>query len=294
MVTTSHIAPNPILSEYVASYNLRQFDTQGVTITKPWLASYYTSITFFFKAKLIHLRDPINKEIIKTGDCINILGLSSAYNGEMSFNGCYLVLEIIFKPTGLNDVFGISVAEIRNHIIDGRDLLHPDIQSLYERLCEAKDLREMGLLADAYLLHYLLKNRPLGRNKNLQKIVGHLVNCGGKANLDLLSVQAHMSNRNLERLFTTKVGISPKHLICLIRFNRALSLKREDAMLNWTSIAVECDYFDQMHMIREFKSLSGNTPCHLMKIPLVMETEKPLIHIKLNATNASPLSEIKI
>ncbi|MGV8814420.1 MAG: helix-turn-helix domain-containing protein [Gelidibacter sp.] len=287
MVTTSHIAPNPILSAYVSSYILRHFDTEGAIITRPWLASYYTSITFFFKAKLIHLRDPIHKEIVKTGDCINIFGLSSAYNGEMTFKGCYLFLEIIFKPTGLNEIFGIPLPEIRNHIIDGRDLLQPDIQSLYERLCAAKDLREMGLLADAYLLHYLLKSSPLGGNKNLRKIVDFMVNGCGKANLDLLSVQAHMSNRNLERFFTTKLGISPKHLTCLIRFNRALSLKREDAMLKWTSIAAECNYFDQMHMIREFKNLSGNTPCHLMKIPLVMETEEPIILIKLNTTNSS-------
>ncbi|MEO5790347.1 MAG: hypothetical protein ABIW77_08070, partial [Gelidibacter sp.] len=59
------------------------------------------------------------------------------------------------------------------------------------------------------------------------------------------------------------------------------------AMLKWTSIAAECNYFDQMHMIREFKNLSGNTPCHLMKIPLVMETEEPIILIKLNTTNSS-------
>lgn len=289
MVTTSHIAPNPILSAYVASYILRQFDTEGITITRPWLASYYTSITFFFKAKLIHLRDPINKEIIKTGDCINILGLSSTYNGEMTFNGYYLFLEIIFKPTGFNEVFGIPAAEIRNRIINGSDLLQPDIQSFYERLCDAKNLREMGLLTDAYLLQHLLKNSQLGSNKTIQRIVSHIVNYCGKSNLDLLSVQANMSNRNLERLFTNKVGISAKHLICVIRFKRALSLKKQDSMLHWTSIAAECDYFDQMHMIREFKNLSGNTPSHLIKIPLVMETEEPLIRIKLNMTNASPL-----
>lgn len=272
MITTSHITPNPILSAYVEKYILRQFDTEGITVSRPWFASYYTSLTFFFKAKLIHLRDPINKKIIKTGDRINILGLSSEYNGEMTFNGHYLFLEILFKPMGLNEIFGISATKTRNLIIDGRDLLQTDILSLYERLRDAKDLKEMGLLADAYLSRYFFKNNQLGSDKNLQRIVNHVVNYSGTPNLDLLSVQANMSSRNLERLFTNKVGISPKHLACVIRFNRALSLKRLNPTLNWTSIATECDYFDQMHMIREFKNLSGHTPCRLMQIPLVRDS----------------------
>ena len=280
MVTTSHIAPNLILNPYVATYILREFDTRGMAITRPWCASFYTSVIFFFKAKLIHLRDPITKEIIKTGDCINLIGLSSTYNGELTFNGCYIFLEIIFKPIGFYEIFGIPAAEIRNRIIDGRDLLPPDLQLLYEHLCDAKDLREMGLLTDVYLLHYLSINGHLVNNKNIQKLVDHVLNFCGKANLDLLSDQAHMSHRNLERLFTNNVGISPKHLNCVLRFNRALSLKKQDAMLNWTSIAAECDYFDQMHMIREFKNLSGNTPTHLLQIPLVRESEEIPIHIQ--------------
>ncbi|HUH27952.1 MAG TPA: AraC family transcriptional regulator [Gelidibacter sp.] len=268
------MAPNPILSAYVANYTLRQFETGGLDITRPWMASYQTSITFFFKDKLINLRDPLHGNIIKKGDYINILGLSSEYNGEMTFNGSYLFFEMAFRPTGLHDIFGIPVAKTLNHIADGRDLLDINIQILYERLCAAKDIREMGRLADTFLLHHLLKRNQLCANKNFLKIVSIIVNSYGKATLDQLTFQANMSNRNLERHFIDKVGVSPKHLICMVRFNLALSYKRRNPTVNWTTIAAEYGYFDQMHMIREFKNLSGNTPSDLIKIPLVTETDK--------------------
>ncbi|RXJ49416.1 helix-turn-helix domain-containing protein [Gelidibacter gilvus] len=274
MVTSSHIAPNPILSAYVVNYTLRQFETDGLDIKRPWFASYQTSITFFFKDKPINLRDPIHGKVIKKGDCINILGLNSEYNGEMTFNGSYLFFEMAFRPTGLHDIFGIPAATTLNHIVDGRDLLDINIQVLYERLCEAKNIREMGLLADTYLLNYLLKRNQLCDNKNFLKIVSTIINSFGKPTLDQLTFQANMSNRNLERQFIDKVGVSPKHLICMVRFNLALSYKRRNPTLNWTSIAAECGYFDQMHMIREFKHLSGNTPSDLIKIPLVTGSDK--------------------
>lgn len=274
MVTSSHLAPNPILSAYVANYTLTQFETGGLEITRPWFASYQTSITFFFKDKLVNLRDPIYAKVIEKGNDINILGLSSEYNGEMTFKGSYLFFEMAFRPTGLQDLFGIPVAKTLNHLVEGRELLDSNIQLLYERLYEAKDIQEMGRLADTYLLPYLLKRNPLCANKTFLKIVSTIVNSYGKATLDQLTFQANMSNRNLERQFIDKVGVSPKHLICIVRFNLALSYKRRNPTLNWTSIAAECGYFDQMHMIREFKSLSGNTPSELIKIPLIMETDK--------------------
>lgn len=272
MVITSHIAPHPILSAYVVSYCLSEFDTAGVDIKRPWHATYHTSITFFFNTKSIILCDPINGKIIKMGNHINILGLSSIYNGEIIFNGSYKIFEIALKPTGLNDIVGIPEAEIRNHIVEGCHLLDFDINLLYERLSDATDIKEMGLLADAYLLHNLFKNSQAGFDKNLLKIVGYIVNSCGQANLDQLAFHANMSNRNLERIFINKVGVSPKHLICIVRFTLALSRKKKNPTTDWTSIAAESGYFDQMHMIREFKSLSGHTPSNLIKIPLITET----------------------
>ncbi|HXJ98414.1 MAG TPA: AraC family transcriptional regulator [Gelidibacter sp.] len=271
MVTTYCIAPNPILAAYVSSYTLRHFDTGGIDFKRPWFACHLTSIVFFFKDKQINLQNPISGIIIKKCNCINVLGLSSEYNGEMTYNGCYLLFEIAFNPIGLNGIFEIPVSEIRNHIMDGIELLGPDIQTLYRLLCNAKDIKEMGQLADIYLLNHLLKKNQVHQSNNLLKIVENIVNSHGRSNLDQIIFQANMSNRNLERLFINKVGVSPKHLNCIVRFNLALSFKKRNAKVNWSAIAAEYGYFDQMHMISEFKHLSGNTPSNLMKILLMTE-----------------------
>lgn len=45
-------------------------------------------------------------------------------------------------------------------------------------------------------------------------------------------------------------------------------MKEIDPNLSWTSLAHDCGYFDQMHMIRDFKEFTGITPTtmdHVLK-----------------------------
>ena len=72
-----------------------------------------------------------------------------------------------------------------------------------------------------------------------------------------------MSMRNFERKFREQVGTCPKLFCRTLRFNRALKLKLRAPGKCWTNIALECDYYDQMHMIRDFKKFGGMSPTKL-------------------------------
>ena len=69
-----------------------------------------------------------------------------------------------------------------------------------------------------------------------------------------------MSVRTFERRFIEQVGISPKLYSKLLRFNDASLMKSMHPEKSWTSIAYECNYYDQMHLIKDFKQFSGYTP----------------------------------
>jgi AraC-like DNA-binding protein len=63
----------------------------------------------------------------------------------------------------------------------------------------------------------------------------------------------------MERRFLAGVGIGPKRFARILRFQRALREKTDDARA-WADVALDCGYCDQAHFIRDFKSFTGTSP----------------------------------
>jgi AraC-like DNA-binding protein len=73
-----------------------------------------------------------------------------------------------------------------------------------------------------------------------------------------------LSERQLERKSLECAGISPKSLSRISRFQRAIG-KHRAGYRNWTDIAHDVGYYDQMHLVRNFRDLGGGTPTEVMK-----------------------------
>ena len=67
------------------------------------------------------------------------------------------------------------------------------------------------------------------------------------------------AKRFIER-FKAEVGITPKRYCRVHRFQRALAEMDRGGQVEWTSVALDCGYFDQAHFIRDFREFSGITP----------------------------------
>jgi AraC-like DNA-binding protein len=65
-------------------------------------------------------------------------------------------------------------------------------------------------------------------------------------------------------VFRETVGVSPKAFAQLARFHRALRTAREDVHASWASIAAAAGYYDQAHLIAEFRAIAGVTPRALL------------------------------
>ena len=70
----------------------------------------------------------------------------------------------------------------------------------------------------------------------------------------------HLSERSLERLFLTHIGITPILYARICRFQSSLTLMRQGKFRSLTDIAHSLGYFDQSHFIRDFKQFSGVSP----------------------------------
>jgi AraC-like DNA-binding protein len=60
------------------------------------------------------------------------------------------------------------------------------------------------------------------------------------------------------------VGLSPKAYAKVARFHRALRAAQRDGRASWASIAAATGYYDQAHLIDEFRSIAGVTPRMLL------------------------------
>jgi transcriptional regulator GlxA family with amidase domain len=104
--------------------------------------------------------------------------------------------------------------------------------------------------------------RKLAERCALDVVVQHnahaILASGGQISADQLAQCAGLTTRQLERRFQVYVGVSPKFLCRIVRF-RAI-FDRLQSSTPWSSIAIDCGFVDQSHLIRDFKQFAGQSP----------------------------------
>ena len=111
---------------------------------------------------------------------------------------------------------------------------------------------------EAFLLGRLQLTRP--RDPRLLTMTRALWRNPAGFTVDDLSARAGISGRQLERWFLQQVGIGPKFLLRILRFQQALQAATGGARPDWAAIAADHGYFDQAHLIRDFRKFTGHTP----------------------------------
>ena len=82
-----------------------------------------------------------------------------------------------------------------------------------------------------------------------------------------LARELGFSRRHLAQLFQREAGLSPKALARVLRFSHTLDCVRGAATPRWDRVALDCGYYDQSHMIRDFQAFSGHAPRDFLRRP---------------------------
>jgi AraC-like DNA-binding protein len=142
------------------------------------------------------------------------------------------------------------------------DLLGSVADRLVERLFEASDWRSRFTILDEYLLAKIRSAPTVSRE--IQWAWQQLTINNGMTPVSKISGNLSWTRKRLVRAFRDHIGVPPKTLSRVLRFQHALA-KLGSPNANASLIAVECGYSDQAHMIREFGALSGSTPVELVR-----------------------------
>jgi AraC-like DNA-binding protein len=248
----------PGLRQYVRAYAQRDIRWSGSDLIQPVPASLEHILEFEFEnSPEIHYHDGTSESAHR----IAVVGPHTHRGITLHLSGHVQSFAIFFQPFGLWQLFRIPVSELLDKAHRGEDLLGKIMEELWLKLAECASFDNRVASVESYLLERAA--RAAGRTATM-KAAMYLFQCGGRCRIDTLACQSGVSARHLERLFSSDVGIRPKLFARIARFQSALDIKLQTPERCWLSIAHDFGYHDQMHMIRDFQSLSGAAPERLL------------------------------
>jgi AraC-like DNA-binding protein len=84
------------------------------------------------------------------------------------------------------------------------------------------------------------------------------------ARIGRMANEIGISHKHLLREFERCVGLTPKVFARICTFQRVIHSVGQRAGVNWSEAAARCGYYDQAHLIREFRAFSGLTPANYL------------------------------
>ena len=124
----------------------------------------------------------------------------------------------------------------------------------------ARGLRERITLSEAWLLDRL---RPERIPTLVLSAVEAMLDCGGSLRVSDLGRAVHLSSRQLERVFAGSVGISPKQLCRIIRYQHVWHAALAPGF-HPVEEAMRLGFYDQSHLLHEFTLMHGESLSHAL------------------------------
>ena len=192
---------------------------------------------------------------------LHALGIRQEVHRKHLHGGQGLVMARL-KLGAQDAVLGVPASAVAGRIVALEDLWGGGAaRRLRERLAGARDLAGAAAVLDGAIAARLTTPAAGGAHVPLVRAAaGRLT----RASVRTVAADLGVSERHLRRVFLETVGVGPKALARLTRFRHALRAARKDPRASWASIAAAAGYYDQGHLIAEFRAIAGVTPRALL------------------------------
>lgn len=169
------------------------------------------------------------------------------------------ILGVHFRPGGAFPFLGVPAAELADAHVDLATLWgRAPASELRERLCTAATTAERFSLLERMLVRRL--RHPPRRHGAVPAALAAFGPMGGEVSVRGVAQRIGLSQRRLIQVFAAEVGLTPKLYWRIRRFQQARQLVQRTEAPDWAGVAAACGYYDQSHLIRDFRELSGLSP----------------------------------
>jgi AraC-like DNA-binding protein len=242
--------PLPSLTSYIKCFWYAERQFSGDAGTFEIMPDGYVELVFFFPESTVFY--------LKGDDCrelptVFVVGLLDSPI-RIKTSGMLKTIGIRFYPWAFYDTFNSSRPMSENI------LQHPTLRTIRGILPENYDSSRLDEYINS-IQDFLVNVLPENSEYDKVRIVSEtLTKQMGLVKIQTLAEKQFVSPRQLGRLFNARVGVSPKELASLIRFENIRDRIYEHPAINLTQLAYEFNYADQSHFIADFKRFSGKSP----------------------------------
>jgi AraC-like DNA-binding protein len=168
-----------------------------------------------------------------------------------------------FKPGGFHPFLKKSVQELTETILPASAIFPTITSEFTTNLLAYNDNQQILGLIESTLS---IKCPEVDTTIHLvNDIILFIEEKSGIVTVAETAVYFNKSERSIQHLFQTYVGVGLKWAIMRVRFLGVIKYARDHQNLDWTAIALEFGYSDQSHFINDFKHLIGKSPSQYMK-----------------------------
>jgi AraC-like DNA-binding protein len=180
---------------------------------------------------------------------------------EVRMSGAVDMLGVRFRPGGAAAFVAPPAGELTDRAVDLRDLWR-DARELEERLHETPADRRIALV-ESFLLRRAAAG--VGPDARIAYVSRLIERSAGAVPVKALHQAVGLTRRHLERIYLDRVGLTPKTACRVARVQAALERLRTGPVPSLSRLALECGWYDQPHMNRDFREIAGVPPTAYMR-----------------------------
>lgn len=177
---------------------------------------------------------------------------------EIEPTGATGIFSVRFHPNGFLPFTTLSIKEMENKAVSLEQLFGKEGLEIERKILNADQTSEKIKLIESFLLNRLTDSENIDRI--VKSTIETILTANGQLSVEELSKQTNVNRRQLERKFSSAIGLSPKQLSKTIRLQATLKMLLSKKFTNLTALAHENEFYDQAHFIKDFKELTGFTP----------------------------------
>lgn len=167
--------------------------------------------------------------------------------------GRSLGMQVNLDPLGARGLLGTPLHELAHRTVELEDVLGEPF--LVERLAAAPDWDARFAVLDQTLGARISDaRRP---SPEVAWAWRRLRETDGRVRIGALAAELGWSRKRIVARFRDEIGLPPKAVAKLLRFERARALA---GTMPWAELAFACGYADQSHLVNDFRAVTGRTP----------------------------------
>jgi AraC-like DNA-binding protein len=168
------------------------------------------------------------------------------------------VIGVRFQPAGARSFLALALDSVTDCRVALESICPGEARALVSAVGRADAASRIGIAA-RFVAERIARN-AIPIDEPIARAAAAIESQCGRCTIEEALARSGLGRRQFERRFRDVVGLSPKRFAAVLRLRSVFDVLQADPRADWTGAALAAGYFDQSHLIRDFRRFVGCTP----------------------------------